>query len=215
MKILSSLRLFRFLYGVMVYFLMLGYVFSSPVKKWIPVLPPVKGTPAVVEFFSFYCPSCYSFSQTSKIDDAIRNILPKGAVMVKYHVSQLGPMGPELTRVWALAMLINKTREVEQAIFEAKMKKHILNGPEDIRRVFIEATGMSPEEYDDGVNSLAVKEMVMLQERLFDEYRVKSTPSVYVNGKYQINNSSFNNLSIEDLRDSYAITVRELLYGEQ
>lgn len=37
--------------------------------------------------------------------------------MVKYHISQLGPMGPELIRVWVLAMLINKTREVEQAIF--------------------------------------------------------------------------------------------------
>lgn len=51
----------------------------------------------------------------------------------------------------------------------------------------------------------------MLQERLFYEYGVKSTPSVYVNGKYQINNSSFNSLSVEDLRDSYAITVKGLL----
>ncbi|WP_221932198.1 hypothetical protein, partial [Salmonella enterica] len=32
-------------------FLMLGCVFLSPVKKLIPVLPPVKWTPAVVEFF--------------------------------------------------------------------------------------------------------------------------------------------------------------------
>ncbi|ENZ2390788.1 DsbA family protein [Salmonella enterica] len=91
------------------------------------------------------------------------------------------------------------------------MKAHILNGPEDIRRVFIEAIGMPSEEYDDGINSSAVKEMVMLQERLFYEYGVKSTPSVYVNGKYQINNSSFNSLSVEDLRDSYAITVKGLL----
>ncbi|ENZ3469244.1 thioredoxin domain-containing protein [Salmonella enterica subsp. enterica serovar Panama] len=70
---------------------------------------------------------------------------------------------------------------------------------------------MPSEEYDDGINSSAVKEMVMLQERLFYEYGVKSTPSVYVNGKYQINNSSFNSLSVEDLRDSYAITVKGLL----
>ncbi|MFO6428265.1 hypothetical protein ACLBOM_37145 [Escherichia coli] len=38
----------------------------------------VQDNETVVEFFSFYCPPCYAFSQDYGIDKAIRESLPPG-----------------------------------------------------------------------------------------------------------------------------------------
>lgn len=114
LKKLLKIAVFRS--GILYFFLFLGCAHANTYQKWEVVPSPVANAPAVVEFFSFYCSPCYAFSETMEIDSAIRDILPKGDRMVKYHVSQLGPLGPELTRAWALAMIINKTDVVEKAL---------------------------------------------------------------------------------------------------
>ncbi|EPB2022182.1 thiol:disulfide interchange protein, partial [Escherichia coli] len=43
-----------------------------------PVVSTVQDNETVVEFFSFYCPPCYAFSQDYGIDKAIRESLPPG-----------------------------------------------------------------------------------------------------------------------------------------
>ncbi|EBX8560613.1 thiol:disulfide interchange protein, partial [Salmonella enterica subsp. enterica serovar Enteritidis] len=49
--------------------------------------------------------------------------------------------------------------------------------------------------------------------RLFKEYGVRGTPSVYVRGRYHINNAAFSAFSVEDFRSRYAAVVRKLLAG--
>lgn len=196
---------------VLSYLLFIGSVHASSAEKWDFMIPPVNEAPAVVEFFSFYCPPCYAFSQTLKIDDAIRGILPEKAKMIKYHVSFLGPLGPKLTQAWALAIVMNKAPEVEKAFFKAKMVDHTLNGVDDIRNIFISSTGISAEEYDQKINSTEVMNMVKQQERLFKEYNVRGTPSVYVYGQYHINNGAFKASTIDGFRNAYVSTVEKLL----
>lgn len=188
---------------------------SAVAQEWSQITPPVADAPAVVEFFSFYCPPCFAFSQTLGVDQAIRNVLPEGDRMVKYHVSQLGPLGPELTRAWALAMVMKKTEPVESALFTAGMRNRSLNSAEDIRDVFMAVTGISKEEYDQKINSPEVKEMVELQERLFREYGVTGTPSVNVLGRYHINNAAFRAFTAEEFRKHYSSVVYQLLTGSE
>ncbi|EAY6771628.1 thiol:disulfide interchange protein, partial [Salmonella enterica] len=88
-----------------------------------------------------------------------------------------------------------------------------LHSPDDVRRVFMSATGISRAEYDRSIKSPAVNDMVALQERLFKEYGVRGTPSVYVRGRYHINNAAFGAFSVEDFRSRYAAVVRKLLAG--
>ncbi|PSY62387.1 thiol:disulfide interchange protein, partial [Escherichia coli] len=47
-----------------------------------PVASAVQDNETVVEFFSFYCPPCYAFSQDYGIDKAIRESLPPGKKLV-------------------------------------------------------------------------------------------------------------------------------------
>ncbi|HAX5097729.1 TPA: thiol:disulfide interchange protein, partial [Escherichia coli] len=78
-----------------------------------PVVSAVQDNETVVEFFSFYCPSCYAFSQDYGIDKAIRENLPPGKKLVKYHVGFLGELGEELTRAWSVAMVLGVADKVE------------------------------------------------------------------------------------------------------
>ncbi|HAX5205192.1 TPA: thiol:disulfide interchange protein, partial [Escherichia coli] len=57
------------------------------------VAETVQNNETVVEFFSFYYPPCYAFSQGYGIDGAIRESLPADGKMVKYHADFLGSLG--------------------------------------------------------------------------------------------------------------------------
>ena len=175
-----------------------------------PVTETVQDNETVVEFFSFYCPPCYAFSQGYGIDGAIRESLPAGGKMVKYHVDFLGAQGSELTRAWSVAMLSGLEEKVEPLLFEATMVSRTLKRPEDIRAVFVKA-GMPAEEYELMLASQEVADMTEKQRRLFKEYGVTGTPSIYVNGRYHIQNSAFQADSVEAFRKSYVTAVMSLL----
>ncbi|MGK4678313.1 DsbA family protein, partial [Salmonella enterica] len=73
--------------------------------------------------------------------------------------------------------------------------------------------GISRAENERSIKIHAVNDIVELQERLFKEYGVRGTPSVYVRGRYHINNAAFSAFSVEDFRSRYAAVVRKLLAG--
>lgn len=175
-----------------------------------PVTEAIQDNESVVEFFSFYCPPCYAFSQGYGIDKAIRESLPSGGKMVKYHVGFLGSLGDELTRAWSVAMLGGLEDKVEPLLFEATMISQTLKTPEDIRAVFVRA-GMPAEEYELMLVSKEVADMTEKQKRLFKKYGVTGTPSVYVNGRYHIENGAFQAYSVESFRKSYVAAVMSLL----
>lgn len=97
------------------------------------VTSDVQENTTIVEFFSFYCPPCYFFSQKLGIDKAIRDSLPAGQKMVKYHAGFLGELGDELTRAWSVAMVADLEERVEPLLFDAVMVSRTLKTPEDIR----------------------------------------------------------------------------------
>ncbi|ELO4939627.1 DsbA family protein [Escherichia coli] len=165
--------------------------------------------PTVVEFFSFYCPPCFAFSQQYGIDKGIRNALTPGKKMVKYHVDVLGPLGPQLTDAWAMAQVMGIEDEVEPLLFEATQVTRSLTTPDSIRAVF-EKAGVSGEEYDRMMDSILVKARAAEMRQRFRDYKVTGTPAVFVNGQY-INNSDFHGETPEAYRREYVDAVEKLL----
>ncbi|TDQ56378.1 thiol:disulfide interchange protein DsbA [Mesocricetibacter intestinalis] len=162
--------------------------------------------PEVVEFFSFYCPHCYSFEMEYKIPHKIRAELPEGTEFHQYHVNFLGRASESLTRAWALAMAIGAEQKVKGPLFEAAHKDSI-KSMEDIRRIFID-NGISAEEFDGGINSFAVTALVNKQNNMAQKFNVVSVPDFYVNGKYHVNAGG---LSRDNFVQDYADTVKGLL----
>ncbi len=87
-------------------------------KNFTVIHSTVKQPPPLVEFFSFYCGPCYAFAERINVDTAIRKRLPDDMKLEKYHVSQMGPLGPALTEAWAVAQYAGVDGKVEKLLFD-------------------------------------------------------------------------------------------------
>ncbi|WP_145578166.1 DsbA family protein [Yersinia mollaretii] len=178
-------------------------------KEYITLMHPVASSPKVVEFFSFYCDSCYQFVENYPVTDAINRILPKGETVTKYHVSMMGPLGNELTEAWAIAMVMDKTHDVGKPLFEA-VKNQTLKSAADIQEIFAKA-GIDAETYQQVQQSLLVKGAIARQKAAVASFGVKGTPTFYVNGKYQIHNAGIAITTPQAYANNFAEVVHALL----
>ena len=170
-------------------------------KQYITLDKPIAGEPQVLEFFSFYCPHCYQFEEVLHVSDNVRQKLPEGTKMTKYHVEFLGPLGKDLTQAWAVAI----------AMFEAVQKNQTVQSVADIRKVFVDA-GVKGEDYDAAWNSFVVKSLVAQQEKAAADLQLQGVPAMYVNGKYQLNPQGMDTSNMDVFVAQYADTVKQLVY---
>ncbi|EIM8776672.1 DsbA family protein [Salmonella enterica] len=171
---------------------------------------PVKDAPAVVEFFSFYCPPCAAFIGRFFVSQAVEKILPSREKVEKYHVSTMGPMGQELTEAWSVAKVLGVEDKVELPLFAATQVNRSVKTEVSIREVFIEA-GVSESDYDAAKNSMAVRALTAKQQEAAKAYGVTGTPSFFVKGKYLVNNGAIQPSSEQDYGKSFADVVSALL----
>lgn len=179
-------------------------------KPYSTLQNPVNDAPEVVEFFSFYCGPCYLFTNTYPVVSAINKVLPEGKKVVQYHVSAMGKFGHELSEAWAIASVMGVTEQVEQPIFVAVQRDKSINTPEDIVAIFRDA-GISPETYNNAKNSMMVKAFIARQEAMVKTFNVRGTPSIYVMGRYLIDNSDVKATTPEGYVTAYSDLVAELL----
>ncbi|MGM7465875.1 DsbA family protein [Escherichia albertii] len=202
----------KYLIWLLLFFAFCTRAVYADEKEYITLEKTIDSTEqgTVIEFFSFYCPPCFAFSAGESVDKSIRKILAPEEKMVKYHAGFLGPLGDELTRAWSLAMLLGIEEKVEYMLFDAVQNKKKLKSPDDIKAIFVSA-GIKPDLYDVMISSQEVKDLTEKQKSLFKEYGVSWTPSIFINGKYLINNNSFHPRNCEELRNDYSKVVRKLL----
>ncbi|QPB41604.1 thiol:disulfide interchange protein DsbA [Rodentibacter haemolyticus] len=175
-------------------------------KQYIQVSQQASPQQEVIEFFSFYCPHCYSFEMEYKIPQQVKDGLPKEVAFKQYHVNFLGRQSENLTRAWALAMALGAEDKVKAPLFEAAQKDR-LTSMEDIRAIFLD-NGISAEQFDGGINSFAVNGLVNKQVNAADKFGVRGVPDFYVNGKFRVNPEGLN---YDDFVKDYVDTVKGLL----
>ena len=170
---------------------------------------PIDGAPPVIEFFSFYCGPCYLFAETYNVDKTISDSLPKGIELTKYHVGTMGELGEELTVAWSIAMVLGLENQAEKLIFERQKAKKLKNIG-DIKSIFSEL-GVSSEQYDEMKQRKDVNELINKQNKAIKEFKVTSTPSFYVLGKYKVNNNGISDKTIEGYPKELADIIIYLL----
>lgn len=176
-------------------------------KEYITLDQPRSSQPEVIEFFSFYCPHCYNFEMTYKIPQKVKESLPAGTTFKQYHVDFLGRQSQNLTRAWALAVMLGAEEKVKAPLFE-KAQVNAFNSMNDIRQVFID-NGISAEQFDAGINSFAVNAFVSKQQQAANDLQVRGVPDFYVNNKYRINPEGFSRSA--DFIKTYAELANYLL----
>ena len=145
-------------------------------KQYITLDKPIAGEPQVLEFFSFYCPHCYQFEEVLHVSDNVRQKLPEGTKMTKYHVEFLGPLGKDLTQAWAVAIALGVEDKITAPMFEAVQKNQTVQSVADIRKVFVDA-GVKGEDYDAAWNSFVVKSLVAQQEKAAADLQLQGVPA--------------------------------------
>lgn len=180
-------------------------------QQYVQLDKPATGEPQVLEFFSFYCPHCYEFEQNFHVSSSVRQSLPEGTKVTKYHVDFLGgDMGKQVTQAWAVAMALGVEDKVSPLLFDGIQKTQTVQTPADIRDVFIKA-GVSGEEYDSAWNSFVVKSLVVQQEKAAADLQLRGVPAMFVNGKYMVKNDGLDMSSQEAYVKQFTDVVKFLL----
>ncbi|WKX26514.1 thiol:disulfide interchange protein DsbA [Tatumella ptyseos] len=199
------------LFGAMLAFGASAATFTEG-KQYQAIEKPVNGAPKVVEFFSFFCPHCYDFERTYKINQAVEQGLPANVKLTRYHVDFLGgDYGPILTHAWAVAMALGVEDKVMDPIFDGLQKSQTIKDQQSLKEVFVKAAGITPEAYDSAWNSFAVKALVSQQEKAATDFNINGVPALFINGKYQINNAGLDTSSLPNFSADYVNVTKFLL----
>jgi thiol:disulfide interchange protein DsbA len=144
--------------------------------------------PEVKEFFSFWCPACYSFEPLVK---SIKEGLDEDVKFSKIQVNFMRTASPEVQDDATKAMIIGRVMKKEEALNAAifnyiHKQRSTVTGLRDLRSVFI-INGVEAGEFDKMASSFSVKSLVNKNNREIDTYRENLTgvPNFIVNGKYQ------------------------------
>jgi len=147
-------------------------------------------TPEVMEFFSFYCPHCFTFEP---LIATLKDNLDENVVIKKNHVDFLGKqMGPQLTRAYAAAELLQVDEKVTSLIFDQlQTQRKELNGEQGILAIF-EKAGVSNKEAKGALASFPVVGAASQMKRNTETFQIRGVPTIIVNGKYKVNTGAVN-----------------------
>lgn len=157
-------------------------------KHYSIIAEKATAKPEVKEFFSFWCPACYSFEpivaqMKTKLDDDVK--------FEKVHVNFMRFNGSEVqdaaTKGMMIARSLKKGDTLNAAIFNyIHQQRAVITGIEDIRSVFL-VNGVDAEDFDKQAKSFSVNSLVTRNNNTVNDYRqhLSGVPNFIVNGKYQ------------------------------
>jgi thiol:disulfide interchange protein DsbA len=154
--------------------------------KHYTVLSPAQPTSTdagkveVAEIFMFSCPGCFGF------EPHIQRWLGAKADYVNF-VRIPAPWNPAAAlhaRAYYAAEALGKSEEIDGDFFsEIHTQRNFLDSEAKLADLF-EKHGVDEATFKSTFNSFAVNAKVKRAEELIKRYRVQSTPTVIVNGKY-------------------------------
>lgn len=151
-------------------------------RQYTVVAEEPSAEPMVMEFFSYGCGGCFMFdSWFQRMKAAIGD-----DVKVQYIPADFG--GGFWTPAQELFLVMEALGRREQLHDAAFQFIHVERNPitEASARRFMAEHGVSEEEYNKLRNSFAVHVKEKRYDQLTRRYRIGSTPTVIVNGKYQV-----------------------------
>jgi thiol:disulfide interchange protein DsbA len=156
--------------------------------------------PVVTEFFSFWCPHCFSYEP---LVAKVKQQLDKDVAFNKVHVNFMGFAGPDVqesaTKAMLVARALDREEEFNQAIFSYIHQQRLpITGLPQLKGIFL-ARGVELAEFDKIVSSFKVNTMLEKNRKEIATYRqfVNGVPNFIINGKYQMTVSD--DMTVDDI----------------
>lgn len=142
--------------------------------------------PEVLEFFSYGCGGCYVFdSWFQQMKDAIGDDVAVRYIPVDFG----GGFWTPAQEIFLVLDALGRREELHNALFQFIHGERNPITPANARK-FAERHGISEEEYEKALKSFAVHVKESRYDQLTQRFRIRSTPTVVVNGKYQIDHTA-------------------------
>ena len=154
-------------------------------------LPP-SSKPVVTEFFSFYCPHCYSFEP---IMAQLKEQLPDNVKLQKNHVSFMGgKMGQAMSKAYATMLVLDVEDKMTSVLFRRihDMKKPPKN-EQELKEIFTDE-GIDGNQFTAAFNGFAVDSMMRRFDKQFKDSGLSGVPAVIVNQRYLVKTDSIKSL---------------------
>ncbi|MGL1957593.1 MAG: thiol:disulfide interchange protein DsbA/DsbL [Colwellia sp.] len=161
-------------------------------KQYTKVSETVSNKAEVREYFSFYCPHCFTFEPFMA---GVKKSLPANVRFERNHVDFMGGASRQvqqlLTKATIVAAQMKMEKELVGAIFNyIQIQRAVITSEKDIRNIFV-INGADGDKFDKLMKSFSVnskaKSLRKSQDTMSEKGVLKSVPSVFVNAKYRIN----------------------------
>jgi thiol:disulfide interchange protein DsbA len=153
------------------------------VNEQAPAADPTKVS--VQEFFWYGCPHCYN------LEPYLNGWVKKQPAYVAFeHLpNSLGrPIGELHARAFYIASVLGIEDKIRQPMFDGlrgvETGNKNLTTPDDIKALYVKIGGIKPGDYDSVAQSFSVDVAIKRSEKLAMSYRVTSTPTIVVDGKW-------------------------------
>lgn len=154
------------------------------------VAPEPTSEPLVQEFFSYGCGGCSSFDS---VFQQAKRALSDQADFKYVPVDFGGGFWTPTQDLFLVLEALGRREEMHQAAFG-----HFFGQPQQPKteasvKAFLAQHGISEEQYEKTVSSFAVHVKESRYDKLTKQYRISSTPTVIVNGKYRAEHGAVGN----------------------
>ncbi|XBC41644.1 MAG: DsbA family protein [Buchnera aphidicola (Kaburagia rhusicola rhusicola)] len=181
-------------------------------QKYTVLDKKIANAAPIIEFFSFLCPHCYTLEQKYRLDDHIKNNISNSIKIVKYHVNFLGgELGESLTHIWEMSKMMELDKKILMPIFEKIQQQKTITDVYTLKNEFLKLAKIDEKEFNFLWNSFVVKSMLYNQQIIQNTLKIDRIPSIFINGKYAINNTNISQKSNKDFIKEYVYIVKCLL----
>lgn len=144
--------------------------------------------PEIIEYFSFYCGACYQFSPFS---EKLAERYPQA--FKSYQIDSIAPRGMEsvIVQSWATANVLGVATEFKRRLFHQHfVERKQSNSINDIKAIF-QQVGVTPAKFEQAYASIPAIGLTNRMRTSVNEFKISSTPTYIVNGKYVVLQQGF------------------------
>ena len=159
----------------------------------------------VLEFFFYGCIHCFHLHPKLS---AWEKHMPKDVEITYVPVVFRSTWEPMANTFYALELMGKRTQRIDDALFKAWNVNNIDLRDEARIAAFLSQYGINSKKFREYYNSFAVETKVMRSKQMLQLYHIMGTPTLVVDGKYEIEGMEPDGL-IKALNDVVAMVRKE------
>lgn len=161
---------------------------AVPGRDYTPLNPPqpkITDTPIeVLEFFAYGCVHCFHLEPRL---EKWKTTLAKDTKLTRVP-TPFAIRGLDSVPMYYTLEAMGQLDKLHYKIFEALHNDNVILGNPNVRDQWLAKNGVDPKKYQEVEQSFSVQNKIRAANEYSRKYRIESTPTLVINGKYSVPN---------------------------